>query len=516
MFLETDGSVCIDAQTALEDSEYAYVKDGQTHKWSLNGARNGLQASPNRGDIWDGNDVDYLNEVAPSMSFQIDFSTPGVYYMYTLISHPDGSSDSMHVALDGEYQFNTNNSKSGSLVWDKYPSSWNFEITTPGVHTLTIWAREDGCVLNKIYLTNDPTDPLPTGMGPMESPREEIETLIHVKEVTIKGTTPSIEIDETTVLTGTVRPAEANDTTATWSLVSGEDCVNMEELDDGRVSITGLAEGEAVIRLTSNQDPEVFAEYTLTVVGEDWTPGAFLEVDGRVCLDVTSVMEQSEYANYTDQGEFVWSEQDVNDQPAMVLSSNNNMQWKETELENVPSLSFQVYFQDPGTYYLYTFTSHPDDSSDSFFVGLDGEFLFDTNNNTGHSGKLKWQRNNSIWRMEVEEAGVHTITFWAREDGVVAHKFYLSQNGTEDMPTGTGPEVSNRVKLAAAQIDGNMMELIPLLPAEPVPEDPESEQPQLPQEPDQSDVTGLPEQPETTEPPEETLFPEESGENVDL
>lgn len=86
-------------------------------------------------------------------------------------------------------------------------------------------------MLNKIYLTNDPTDPLPTGMGPMESPREEIETLIHVKEVTIKGTTPSIEIDETTVLTGTVRPAEANDTTATWSLVSGEDCVNMEELD---------------------------------------------------------------------------------------------------------------------------------------------------------------------------------------------------------------------------------------------------------------------------------------------
>ena len=54
---------------------------------------------------------------------------------------------------------------------DDAPATFN--VLTPGIHTVNVWMREDGCIIDKIVITTDedydPSDIGPT--GPSESPR---------------------------------------------------------------------------------------------------------------------------------------------------------------------------------------------------------------------------------------------------------------------------------------------------------------------------------------------------------
>ena len=43
-------------------------------------------------------------------------------------------------------------------------------VSTPGVHTVNVWMREDGFVIDKVVLTVSPGY-VPSGAGPAESPR---------------------------------------------------------------------------------------------------------------------------------------------------------------------------------------------------------------------------------------------------------------------------------------------------------------------------------------------------------
>jgi hypothetical protein len=45
------------------------------------------------------------------------------------------------------------------------------DVTTPGIHTLNVWMREDGAIVDKLLLTTDATF-VPTDLGPAESPSD--------------------------------------------------------------------------------------------------------------------------------------------------------------------------------------------------------------------------------------------------------------------------------------------------------------------------------------------------------
>jgi len=42
----------------------------------------------------------------------------------------------------------------GKYSWKKHPKT--FEMNDPGIHTLSLWMREDGVAVDKIILTTNP------------------------------------------------------------------------------------------------------------------------------------------------------------------------------------------------------------------------------------------------------------------------------------------------------------------------------------------------------------------------
>ena len=112
--------------------------------------------------------------VAPELKFTVRFQTPGSYRVWIRGLSSSQDADSCHVALDGAardesyaQQFPLN----GAFTWTnntRGQGSQVLEVTTAGVHFLSIWIRESGQIIDKIILTTN-TSYTPTGTGPAES-----------------------------------------------------------------------------------------------------------------------------------------------------------------------------------------------------------------------------------------------------------------------------------------------------------------------------------------------------------
>ena len=111
---------------------------------------------------------------SPRLDYEINFLTTGTYYVWVLAWGLDGNSDSIHSGLDGQHVatadritgFSNNYTWTNTAYED--PERIMFDVTSAGVHTLNIWMREDGSVVDKIVLTTNPNY-TPTGSGPPES-----------------------------------------------------------------------------------------------------------------------------------------------------------------------------------------------------------------------------------------------------------------------------------------------------------------------------------------------------------
>ncbi len=111
---------------------------------------------------------------SPRLDYEINFVKTGTHYVWILAWADGGGDDSCHVGLDGEERPLSSNWTGGGNNWSngRYPETGRaqFEVTTPGLHVLNIWVREDGLIVDKIVLTTNP-DYTPTGEGPEESSR---------------------------------------------------------------------------------------------------------------------------------------------------------------------------------------------------------------------------------------------------------------------------------------------------------------------------------------------------------
>ena len=94
------------------------------------------------------------------LDFEINFVKIGTHYVWILASADDGNSDSCHAGLDGEEIPTCDRMAgwSGDYEWNgatmDEPRS-TFEITSTGVHTLNIWMREDGLIIDKVVVTTN-------------------------------------------------------------------------------------------------------------------------------------------------------------------------------------------------------------------------------------------------------------------------------------------------------------------------------------------------------------------------
>lgn len=87
----------------------------------------------------------------------------------------DANNDTCHAGLDGAVQATSDKATGFTPAW-----SWTrktidgpaatINVPTVGLHTFTIWMREDGLILDKIILTPNAAY-VPTGLGPPPSER---------------------------------------------------------------------------------------------------------------------------------------------------------------------------------------------------------------------------------------------------------------------------------------------------------------------------------------------------------
>ena len=106
---------------------------------------------------------------SPRLDYQVEFVNNGTHYVWILAYASRGSSNSLHIGLDSVEV------PSGAFIGVPVTNNYGWtngaaiiDVGSPGVHTINLWMRESGTIVDKIVLTTDPGY-VPTGAGPPES-----------------------------------------------------------------------------------------------------------------------------------------------------------------------------------------------------------------------------------------------------------------------------------------------------------------------------------------------------------
>jgi hypothetical protein len=145
----------------IEAEEFSATRGGAAHDWELverpDGftGRGAMQALPDSGRPAANNPA----TDSPRLDYRINFVRTGTHYLWVRMFGVDGSGDSCHAGLDGEALSSLKkitSYTSGRYYWEsrRVQSRAKFEVPTPGVHTLNIWMREDGTVVDCVVVTS--------------------------------------------------------------------------------------------------------------------------------------------------------------------------------------------------------------------------------------------------------------------------------------------------------------------------------------------------------------------------
>jgi uncharacterized repeat protein (TIGR03806 family) len=164
VYLEASGQVSIEAEHYTTTSA-----NGSTDTWTLMSnasASNGqeMQVGADNGTMWTAN----IPTTAPRLTFDAYFATTGTWNLWVKgrsAATNQTSGDSCWGGVDNApnasyFDFADN----GATGW----FSKSVTIGTRGVHTVTVWGREDGFYADKLVLAKN-TGFTPTGNGPAES-----------------------------------------------------------------------------------------------------------------------------------------------------------------------------------------------------------------------------------------------------------------------------------------------------------------------------------------------------------
>ncbi|HKK63141.1 MAG TPA: hypothetical protein VJ951_11280 [Bacteroidales bacterium] len=99
---------------------------------------------------------------APKLDYRINFTTPGVYYIWARGQSYDHYGNSFHIGMNGEPLASSDNieclGENNTWIWDsdtKDNTPASIEIKEAGPVTINVWPREDGIQIDKLVLTLD-------------------------------------------------------------------------------------------------------------------------------------------------------------------------------------------------------------------------------------------------------------------------------------------------------------------------------------------------------------------------
>ena len=175
-FQESAGQVVIEAEHYDGD----IPRNGQD--WVLRTSLAGfsgsgyLTALPNSGVT---KDTGYVS-TSPEIVYNVQFTATGTYYVWVRGAGPTGNDDSIHAGIDGTGPSSADRLSyfSKSLSWSRKTTdsgtSATLLVSSPGLHTIHVWMREDGVGVDKILLRMSNSSTAPSGTGPAESSRVTI------------------------------------------------------------------------------------------------------------------------------------------------------------------------------------------------------------------------------------------------------------------------------------------------------------------------------------------------------
>ena len=149
------------------------------HSWDITTSYPGylgpsaLQALPDTGTTI----TDNIGLSSPSIELEVKFQNPGTYWIWGRGQSLSADDNSYHVGLDGYVNpdFSATQMRvDPDWAWCPYKgptqtvSRGTLVVPTPGVHRVQIYMREDGCIMDSLFLTQD-VDATPTDSTP-ESP----------------------------------------------------------------------------------------------------------------------------------------------------------------------------------------------------------------------------------------------------------------------------------------------------------------------------------------------------------
>ncbi len=140
---------------AMEAEHYHGNISQGGHDWvaAFNSGYSGdsaMSATPNNGATVN---TGYVTN-SPRMDFQVEFVKTGTHYIWIRGLGATGADDSCHAGLDGAAITSSNRiiGFGSSWKWSKSTSDGpvaTFNVTSAGVHTVNVWMREDGFVIDK-------------------------------------------------------------------------------------------------------------------------------------------------------------------------------------------------------------------------------------------------------------------------------------------------------------------------------------------------------------------------------
>jgi hypothetical protein len=206
VFQEVDGTVVIEAE------HFNAQRRDMIRRWYLNSALHSPAAKPDGDPVSvDGAGGGAYMEVLPDtfvsdadraidglnlglhpgsvavLCYQVHFSQPGRYYLWTRMRSDDEEDNTLNAGLNDEwpasakclqFQKHTKAWQWGNIIRDpkgpQYPRllAW-LDVPTAGVHTVMYSMREDGCCFDRFLLTTNKEFAKPEGVGPATTPAME-------------------------------------------------------------------------------------------------------------------------------------------------------------------------------------------------------------------------------------------------------------------------------------------------------------------------------------------------------
>ena len=110
---------------------------------------------------------------SPQLNFRVNFVRTGTHHVWVRGRAPNDAADSLHIGIDGSAPTSADRITGFGTAfgWSKNTMDGvvaTINVSSTGLHTINVWMREDGMVLDKLVLTSN-AGFTPTATGPAES-----------------------------------------------------------------------------------------------------------------------------------------------------------------------------------------------------------------------------------------------------------------------------------------------------------------------------------------------------------